>query len=438
MNPLRCFFAICLIMAPALAGAGRLPVFPGAEGFGSDTPAGRGGVVHRVTNLNAAGPGSLQWAIEDNRPRTIVFEVGGTIDISAIGAWGLMIRYPFVTIAGQTAPSPGITIKGGPLIVETHDVLMQHLRVRPGDAEGSGCAKGPANCDALAIVDLREEKDVYNIVIDHCSFSWAIDEVVSTWYPGVRDVTISNCIIGEALNDSLHPKGRHGYGMIIGPYSKNISLIRNLMAHNAQRNPLLSEGSETMLLNNVVYNYQIATSARAIGIKTTIVGNVYIEGPDTRPLSPVLLYSAEKGSQCYLRDNVLVKKGRREHPIAKIKPDVAIISSKPPLWTSPLTILAGNRTEPHVLDHVGARPRDRDATDRRIIDHVKQRRGRIVDSQKDVGGWHETPLAQRSLPLPEHPGKDDDQNGYIQLEEWLHDEAEKVTVNPSHDALTRQ
>src|SRR5690606_6707929 len=126
------------------------PVLPGLTGFGITTPAGRGGEVLRVTNLNASGPGSLRAAIETPGPRVIVFEVSGTISLTK----NLYVREPFVTIAGQTAPSPGITIRGAGLFVLTHDVLVQHLRIRPGDA-----LDGPRmdNRDAVAIGSAQDQ-----------------------------------------------------------------------------------------------------------------------------------------------------------------------------------------------------------------------------------------------------------------------------------------
>jgi len=409
--------AALLAVSPAFTEASQLPVFPGAEGFGVYTPAGRGGVIYRVTNLKAAGPGSLAWAISDRRPRTIIFDVGGIIDISELGPWGLIIKKPFVTIAGQTAPWPGITIKGGPLIIETHDVLIQHLRVRPGDEKGSGCARGPDNCDALAIVDLNDERDVYNVVIDHCSFSWAIDEVVSAWYPGVHDVTISNCIISEALNASLHPKGEHGFGVIMGKHVKNVALIRNLMAHNNQRNPLLCAGSEAIVLNNVVYNCRIATS-QADGVKASIVGNVYLEGPDTRHLRPIYFSDKDGGAGTYVRDNLLLSRGEKN--VDLINPPTLTRSQQPPVWTSPLTVIDSNAAESHVLDNCGATPFARDAVDRRVISSVRTRTGKIIDSQREVGGWGVAGPTQRVSTLPNHTNEDEDGDGYTNLEEWLH------------------
>src|SRR5690606_19006786 len=132
----------CAAAAPLAAGA--LPVIPGAAGYGVDTPAGRGGQVHRVTNLNASGAGSLKACVDASGPRVCVFEVSGTIRMDA----DLPIRNPYITIAGQTAPSPGVMLRGGAIWVQASDVLIQHLRVRAGDS-----SKGPAygNRDALKI-----------------------------------------------------------------------------------------------------------------------------------------------------------------------------------------------------------------------------------------------------------------------------------------------
>src|SRR3954447_19979756 len=182
------------------------PVFPGAQGFGIDTSAGRGGKIIRVTNLNGDGPGSLRAAVDTKGPRIIVFEVGGVIDLNRKP---IVIAEPFVTIAGQTAPSPGITIIRAGIDIETHDILMQHIRVRMGDAgqpkksgwEPEVTTKGP---------------QCYNIVVDHCSMSWAVDENLSASGPRyngpegtTRRVTFSNNIIAEALKDSSHSKGPH-------------------------------------------------------------------------------------------------------------------------------------------------------------------------------------------------------------------------------------
>src|SRR5688572_14531451 len=170
-------FAFAVLLVPAAEA--QLPVIPGIYGFGVDTPAGRGGRVIRVTNLEASGEGSLDACARASGPRICVFEVSGTIRMTR----NLHVAQPFITIAGQTAPSPGINIRGAGISVSTHDVLIQHLRVRVGDD-----LDGPAgtNRDGLGIAN--EASPPYNVVIDHCSFSWSIDEAISTWYE-VGDIT---------------------------------------------------------------------------------------------------------------------------------------------------------------------------------------------------------------------------------------------------------
>src|SRR5690606_17601334 len=197
---------LALLAAASLHGAtpaAPVPAFPGAEGFGAFTPGGRGGRVIAVTTLESDGPGSLRAAVQAKGPRIIVFRVGGLIDMKG----GIAIEEPFVTIAGQTAPGDGICLANGSLTIRTHDVVLRHLRVRVGDGPTGG---NPENRDALCIAGSGDE--AYNIVVDHCSFSWALDENVQTWR-GPRDITIQWSITSESLLDSLHPKGRHGKGM---------------------------------------------------------------------------------------------------------------------------------------------------------------------------------------------------------------------------------
>jgi len=234
LRPVRLAVLAALAM-PVVASA--LPVIPGAAGFGTDTPAGRGGYVIRVTNLNESGPGSLKACVDATGARVCVFDVSGTINLTA----ELEIGSPNVTVAGQTAPSPGITLRGAGLVISASDVLVQHIRVRVGDAQAG---PPPDNRDALK-VEAPLSRTISNVVVDHCSFSWSIDEVASIW-AGAHDVSFLNNIFAEPLNDSIHPNGAggvepHGYGPIFGPPDgnvTNISLVGSLLAHQVDRNPL--------------------------------------------------------------------------------------------------------------------------------------------------------------------------------------------------------
>lgn len=185
--------------------SGRLAVYPGSEGFGTDTRAGRGGIILHVTNLNDSGAGSLRAALEHSSPRIVVFDVGGVIRLQR----DIKITSPYITLAGQTAPGDGIMIRDFGLRIRTHDVLIQHVAIRVGD-DGRSRDRSWDNLDCLQILG------GYNIVIDHVSASWGIDENMSVWGSNIHDLTVSHCLIAEGLRDSVHPEGPHSKGLLVG------------------------------------------------------------------------------------------------------------------------------------------------------------------------------------------------------------------------------
>lgn len=391
-----------LLLQAGLCTTSRGLVFPGAKGFGVDTPAGQGGRIIRVTNVNSEGPGSFHEAISAKEPRIIIFEVGGVIDLKKKT---IIISEPFLTVAGQTAPSPGITIIRGGMIIATHDVLMQHIRVRPGDAgearqsgwEPDGIATYAAN----------------NIIIDHCSVSWAVDENLSASGPRYngpentsRNITFSNCIIAEGLNNSSHQKGAHSKGSLIHDCCSNIAIIGNLYAHNVTRNPYFKALTSGVVVNNVIYN----PGRRAVQVdwpskewegqtiqpqnaRISIVGNVMIHGVDTQK---GLALVCPKGD-VYLEDNVA--KDQNGAPVELVSGSVNILKEKP-VWPRDLEPLSANEVVDYVIKHVGARPKDRDEVDRRIIREFQQRKGRVIDSQEDVGGYPKVKMTRHDLVIP--------------------------------------
>jgi len=422
-----------------------VPVFPGAEGFGTRTPAGRGGKVLFVTSLADSGPGSLREALHQPFPRTILFRVGGIIELNH----SLSILHPFVTVAGQTAPGDGILIKNAGLNVMTHDVLIQHLRIRPG-VEGTD---NPENNDALGILNSRRgEDDVYNVVVDHCSFSWSEDETVSTWY-SPRDITISWCFITEALNRARHPKRTHSAGLLIGDGSDRVSVHHNFLAHNDFRNPLLSGGGTHDFVNNGIYNWgSIACEiydSHPAGMLVNFVGNHYVPGPATRSESREIILSPKDdgGSpKLYLEDNLGPHRstskedewalaglgwGSQSAP-ARFREDTPFPTA--PISRSPA---AGNLEK--LLAHAGATLPRRDDVDRRIISEYRSHTGRIPDAPVDVGGYPilrggKPPVdgdqdgipddweSQKGLDPHEASDADEDQDdsGYTNLERYLH------------------
>ncbi|MHC4227596.1 MAG: pectate lyase family protein, partial [Planctomycetota bacterium] len=418
-----------------------LPVFPGAEGFGTRTVAGRGGKVIAVTSLADDGPGTLRAAINDPSARIIVFRVGGTIELKS----ELQINHPFVTIAGQTAPGGGICIKGAGITIITHDVLIQHLRVRPGN-------KGPVDADindAVSMLGQRGGPDgAYNVVLDHISASWGEDETISTWY-GAHDITISWSIISEALNRSRHRKKTHSAGLLIGDSSYNVSVHHNLLAHNDFRNPLISEGGTHDIANNVIYNWGVLPAEITdYGSNTFLnfVGNYFIAGPSTNR-GPYEILFPEGNPRIYVQGNIgphrpdpnvdewaLVGFGWGEEGVA------------PQAYRSPTRYAAPHISSQSAAEameivpaRAGATAPQRDAVDRRVVADVKNGTGSIIDSPDEVGGYAKlaggTPPAdsdhdgmsdqwEQQMGLnPQNPSDgngDLDADGYTNIEEFLH------------------
>lgn len=425
VSPARGILLSILLAMPGAVSMAEVPVVPGAFGFGMETPAGRGGTIYRVTNLATSGEGSLKDCVTGHGPRVCVFEISGTIRLTE----GLSVNHPFLTIAGETAPSPGITLRGQRFAINTHDVLIRHLRIRPGD-EAGGQPQG-------IIVQNTGNDDVYNVVIDHCSITWAIDENIATWGftdQRVHDVTVSRSIIAEGLDDSTHPEGPHSKGLIVGDGNRRIAILDNLFAHNADRNPEVKGGGTVVVANNVIYNWDPRLDATELGLDeylpgeatlASVVGNLYLRGPDM-PAGETAhavetLAAIPEGTRLYLADN------RAEDLVLfRNNADFDPLVDQPPIWLDGYTPRPVDEVESSVLAAAGARPRDRDAVDRRIVDSVAQRGGRIIDSQTEVGGWPELPVNRRELTIPSNPHNDDDGDGYTRLEEWIHAKAAAI------------
>ena len=414
-----------------------VPVLPGLVGFGVDTPAGRGGAILRVTTLADGGEGSLRDAVARPGARTLLFEVGGTIELSG----DLLIREPFLTIAGETAPSPGISLAGAGIVVETHDVLIHHVRVRVGD---SPSGPDPVQRDGIRIGD-----GAFNVVVDHCSVSWAIDEGISvSATSSVHDVTFPSCIVSDNLYRSLHPKGPHSKGALLFDRAKDVALVGNLFAHNWDRNPGIGGGVTAVVVNNVMYDSRYWVSgiwgSREVAGPTTLslVGNAYLLGPTSSPaVIPIyLMKNLEDGTLIFLEDNFAENANTIDlrYTLRALSPStpetgpwsIAAIDTtlgfdpradKAPIWIEGLQPGDAAFLEATLLPVVGARPRDRDPIDERVVAQVASRTGGVIDSQEDVGGWPRLVTSRRTLTTPDDPHGDQDEDGYTNLEEWLHE-----------------
>ncbi len=421
-----------------------LPVIPGAHGFGMTTPAGRGGSIIRVTNLNDDGSGSLRACVSASGPRICIFEVSGVIRLSS----GLTVSNPNLTIAGQTAPAPGILLRGAPLAIRASDVLVQHIAVRVGDDPGG---LDPRVRDTLKI---ETPNPIRNAVIDHCSISWSVDEGIST-YRAWDNVTISNSIISEALNESIHPKGAHSYGALLSTNSdrSRIAMIGNIFAHNDARNPR-TNASDFVFVNNVIYNTETAQvmlyNRHGISSRNTIVGNVFIDGPDTRASSvPIRILGERDGdgsnamlssSRVYLSDNTATSMGTDQWSIVENRTNRSLntfVSDVPPTWTDGLDVrpTRDGRALDYVLSNAGTRPAERNAVDARVIADIRNRTGRIINCvanngtsrcAANAGGWPNYARNTRNLSVPSDPNGDSDGDGYTNVEEWLQAMAAEV------------
>ena len=251
----------------------KIIAFPGAEGFGRYTTGGRGGKVYHVTTLaDGMQAGTLRHALEQKGARTIVFDVAGTIFLDK----PLRITHGDLTLAGQTAPGAGICIARNPVSIAAENVIIRYLRFRVGN-EGEG------EPDGLGGTDQK------NIIIDHCSISWSVDET-STVY-GNENTTVQWCIISESLRTAGHAKGKHGYGAIVG--GNGASFHHNLLAHHESRAPRLGPrpGTQTKervdMRNNVIYNWAGGGCYGAEGMQVNIVNNYYKPGPATPKDKPI-------------------------------------------------------------------------------------------------------------------------------------------------------
>jgi hypothetical protein len=380
----------------AAGGSGGRCTF--SRGWARDVRGGLDGAILRVTTLEPKGPGSLAEALETPGPRVIVFEVGGVIDL---GLQTLSVKIPYVTIAGQTAPSPGITLIRGTLRIATHDVVVQHLRVRPGQA-GQGTGWEP---DGISTTS------AHDVIIDHCSVTWAVDENLSASGPRFdgatpdewrqntsRRITLSRNIVAEALSNATHAKGEHSKGSLIHDNVTGILIYGNLYASNVDRNPLFKGGARGAIVNNFITNPR--GKAASYGLvesewlsyphqtgQMSLVGNVFRHGLDTDAGAPLLRASGVGPVEVFLDDNEV--RDLAGNAVASIGGNQSLVieQSSAPTWPEGLAAEPSATMLDALRVDVGARPWDRDAIDARIVQQAFDGTGRQIDHEAAGGGY---------------------------------------------------
>ncbi|MEQ1569396.1 MAG: hypothetical protein ABMA64_27410, partial [Myxococcota bacterium] len=370
------------MFAPVASAA--LPAFPGAEGFGALATGGRGGRVLHVTTLAESGPGSLREALEAAGPRVVVFDVSGVIDLGEPNCADpldegdasnvLVIRHSDVTIAGHSAPSGGVTLRGR-LYTEYDEgvgnLVVRHLRIRPAPYDCPGVDGDQYDALRFSVNDRG--------MFDHVSVSWGVDENVDTWRGS--HVTLQWSIVAEGATEG-HPEGEHNYGMLND--QGTVSVLHDLFAHARDRNPALAVGPAESI-NNVAYNVRhgFVNHNRASGA-LNLIGNTFVQGPDDE-LHP-LFFDGGAGASYYLADNAVDDPGKFVGTVddpwsepyftlgvgPQVRAEQAFDFGDEPGYLA-ATVLPSAEGYAQVLARAGAFPRD--GVDHRLIDEVRTRSG---------------------------------------------------------------
>ncbi|MDA3816579.1 MAG: T9SS type A sorting domain-containing protein [Prolixibacteraceae bacterium] len=374
---------------------GQPLAFPGAEGHGAYTIGGRGGEVIEVTNLSDGSEGSLNYegslraAIEASGSRTVVFKVSGTIELKH----NLTIKNDDITIAGQTAPGGGICLKNYPLTIKADNVVIRYIRSRLGDE------KEVAD-DAMWG---REQK---NIIIDHCSMSWSVDEAAS-FYDN-ENFTLQWCIVSESLYNSVHPKGKHGYGGIWG--GMKASFHHNLLAHHSSRNPRFNgsryhnqpEKEIVDFRNNVIYNWGKNSAYGGEKGNHNMVNNYYKSGPATHSKQNRIIEQYDVGNW-YITGNYIYgyPDVTADNWDGGVQPKSSLSLSElrvdEPFPTGDIVTQTAEEAFASVLENAGCNVPLRDAIDERVVNETLTGTATyggsygseegIIDTQEEVGGW---------------------------------------------------
>jgi pectate lyase len=396
MNRFSLFTVLLLtqLTATMQASESRQLAFPGAEGFGKYARGGRGGDVYHVTNLRDEGPGALRCGIETaDKPRTIVFDAAGTILLEK----PLRIENKScLTIAGQTAPGKGITIRDHAIVIKNcNDIVVRYLRLRLGDKNKPG-----SSSEDVMTVDYCDR-----IILDHLSLSWGIDG--NSDYRGDSNMTLQWLLYAEALNKSLHHKGSHAMCTSLRDCHGNTTLHHNIYSTSRNRHPTIGGGTGrkgyahvTVDYRNCVnYNWRGPTNFG--GMKINVVNNYYKPGPCSDPHDrPMQMKDGDttkaRGFMSGNQFESMPERFNKDNYSAVLYTNSGnYMSTSRKQWESespfemgdfkPYTQSAEEAYET-CLRYTGC-SLVRDSVDERMIKNIVSGGGELIDSQDQVGGW---------------------------------------------------
>lgn len=410
---------------------GELKAFPGAEGYGKYTTGGRGGKVIMVTNLKDSGTGSLRAAVEKSEARTIVFSVSGYIDLST----PLRIKNKDITIAGQTSPGDGITLRNHGIEVLTSNVIIRYIRVRPG-------ANSPDALDAIRVIQFEDNNTMENIVLDHCSLSWGKDEVLSFGVnhannSSLKNITVQNCIVSEGIKNK--------YAVLVMGNVNRTSFYQNYLAHNKDRQFRASTAvTEFEVINNVIYNFRWGTNL-SYGGKFDVINNIYKISDNIEEQSGGAMnyISSNNTPNAKANDGEVYQSGNKVYNSKFSDTNSAFDSNNSSVRVhsdSYISPIATSNLENIVLANVGANVFN-DPVDKRVINDYSNSTGNIIDSESEVGGYPTLEVISRSDSYdkdqdgmsdswelqnkldpnnPEDGNADFNNDGFSNLEDFLH------------------
>jgi hypothetical protein len=365
-----------------------------------------GAQVLRVTTLADSGPGSLRAALTAQGPRVVVFEVGGVIDLAS----RIEIRSPSLTLAGQTAPDPGILVRGAGLVIRTSDVRLEHLAVYPGAGREGQDARA---IDALALVSrAATQNEVRRIVLRNLTLAHATDENLSFAGDAISAIRLEATLIAKGLQEAGHPKGAHSMGLLIYPNIQDMAVVGNAFVNNDRRNPVVNPGVHGVIANNLVFGHgrnsiHVQRGATTRDLQTAIFGNLVQPTNQTScgieaVQVPLRVFLQAPGARLFLEDNQLDGRFVTRPDCVAQAPLAAAVRARlvltPPATDPEWPTLPAAAVRDFVLRHAGSRPAARNPMDTRIMGGVSDGSGRIINSVEEEGGWPVIVQARRSMP----------------------------------------